>query len=1308
MLMCKPIKMTRKIATILFFLIIYNAASVSQSSLYKSFFNINPGVSSPVVSSIFQDNRGMIWIGTNKGLLNYDGYRFHLKYTIGEKHNTQIHCGLEINKHLFLGADNGVLIYDIEKDRYEDDSIIFPANVRSLHLHNNNLWIGTLNGLYYYNLTNKTLTHLDNNKYSNIPHQAIYSIEAINDDKIMIGTYDGLCVYTYSSDNIVQIYLPKLGNNNNRFVNCLYNDTVNNTIWIGMEGGLLKYSTIDESTHIISQLNDQSVKTITCDRNSNLVIGTDNGLYIYNPFDHKISHILHDSRDQSSLTNNIIWSVFKDRDQNIWLGTDYGISLARHNNPLTYTTLAELTNSGEGNQIYSIFKDSNNFYWLGGTHGLIRAEQNPNGWANARWYNTDSRHYPLPHGRIRHIYEDKDKNLWIATDASINRYNTHTQQFEQYSISDSTGKYNSNWAYGIYEDNNHNLWIATCLGGVLMVDKTRLINSKPTNYTADYVFTEKQLSSTFVTQLTSDNQGNIWILSHDKTISKISTSTKAVEIVFAKDSTNGFSPTFITSDNDGIVWAGVKGGVLRMDPETGNNELIKFNGFPNAETISMTATDSDIWVSATEGLWLIDRKTRDPKRVILTTRRFSSIFYDREKSRMLLGDVNGFATIPSDISDFKPGNNPVFASSITINGKHESLKEGNITYINKLTLNHKENNITLEITDLPYSLDEKSTFIYSLHPIENNWTVLDASNNRIAYSNLAPGEYKLTVSKLDAQNQPSDQRYNLDIIINPPWYLTSIAKLIYAISISLLIIWIINFIIVKNRLKNERIEKSRIKEQLKHKMEFMSNLSHEIKTPLTLIITPLGRLLRNTTNPDDKQQLELIQNNANKINTLIHTMLDFDRIDSNNTLLIRSDIELISFLKNIHTNFEKSHADKGLIYSFESAINELYVNMDRVKLDSIFNNLISNAVKYTNDGGKITTKIEINNQTKQIIISIKDTGIGIPSKEIPYVHQRFYQSSLTVENRESTGIGLYIAKTYTELLDGELIIRSTQGEGTTVKVIFPITAVSDKPYIAEQSENEHNTSEKSLILVADDNDEIIELLKNLLTPIYRVVTAHDGREALKIALKHTPDLIISDVKMPEMTGFELSSELRKVASLSSTPIILLTAQSDKNTELLGIQTNTDALIVKPFEPEILLSRIEQLLNKKKRVEKSVRIDMISTPEQTLVTSNDEKFLNDITRIIEDNISDSEFNVLILSEKSGINSKQIYRRIKQITGKTPVDYIRSIRIKKAAMLLKQKKFTSSEVMYLVGFSNHSYFAKCFKAEFNKTPSQYIDD
>jgi signal transduction histidine kinase/ligand-binding sensor domain-containing protein/DNA-binding response OmpR family regulator len=1300
--------MIRKISTILFFLIIYNAASVSQSSLYKSFFNINPGVSSPVVSSIFQDNKGMIWVGTNKGLLNYDGYRFHSKFTVGKKHNTQIHCALQVDKHLYLGADNGVLIYNIEKDRYENDSVVFPSNVRSLHLHKNNLWIGTLDDFYCYNLEDKILTHFDRDRYRNIPHQAIYTIESINDDKIMIGTYDGLCIYSYSDDNIVQIGLPKLGNNNNRFVNCLYNDSVNNTMWVGMEGGLLKYSTIDESIHIVSQLNDQSVKTMTCDRDSNLVIGTDNGLYIYNPSDYKISHILHDSRDQSSLTNNIIWSVFKDRDQNIWLGTDYGISLARHNNPLIYTGLSELTNSGEGNQIYSIFKDSNGFYWLGGTHGLIRTQQYDSGWANARWYNTDNRNYPLPHGRIRHIYEDRDKNLWIATDASINRYNPNRQQFEKYLISDSTGKYNSNWAYGIYEDNDHNLWIATCLGGVFVVDKNKLIGSKTNNYIADYVFTEKQLTSTFVTQLTSDNQGNIWILSHDKTISKISISTKAVDIVFANDSTNSLAPTFLTSDNDGIVWIGVKGGVLRVDPATSNKELIKFNGFPNAETLSMASTESDIWVSATDGLWLIDRKTRNPKRVILTTRRFSSMFYDRDNSRMLLGDVNGFATIPSDISDFKQGSNPVFASSITINGKQEPLSEGNISYISKLNLNHKENNITLEITDLPYSLDEKSTFVYSLHPIDNTWTVLEAASNRIAYSNLAPGEYNLTVSKLDAQNQPSEQKYNLQIIISSPWYLTSIAKLIYVIIISLLIIWIINFIIVKNRLKNERLEKSRIKEQLKHKMEFMSNLSHEIKTPLTLIITPLGRLLRNTSNPGDKQQLELIQSNANKINTLIHTMLDFDKIDSNNTLLIRSDIELVSFLKNIHSHFEKSHVDKILDFSFESAVNELYVRMDRVKLDSIFNNLLSNAVKYTNAGGKVTTKIEINNQSKQLIISIKDTGIGIPSKEIPYVHQRFYQSSLTVENKESTGIGLYIAKTYTELLGGELIIESIQAKGTTVYVIFPISAVSDNSYVDEQSENEHNTISKSLVLIADDDMEIIELLKTILTPTYRVVTALDGREALKIALKHTPDLIISDVKMPEMNGFELSRELRKVASLSSTPIILLTGQSDKNTELLGIQTNTDAFIVKPFEPEILLSRIEQLLKRKKSVEKSVRIDMISTPEDTIVTSNDEKFLKDITRIIEDNMSDSEFNVLILSEKSGINSKQIYRRIKQITGKTPVDYIRSIRIKKAAMLLKQRKFTSSEVMYLVGFSNHSYFAKCFKAEFNVTPSQYMGE
>ena len=622
--------------------------------------------------------------------------------------------------------------------------------------------------------------------------------------------------------------------------------------------------------------------------------------------------------------------------------------------------------------------------------------------------------------------------------------------------------------------------------------------------------------------------------------------------------------------------------------------------------------------------------------------------------------------------------------------------------------------------------------MYRLEGVDREWNLLKPNTNRITYNNLNYGDYRLTVSKLDAHGKPSEKTYALDIHIIPPWYYTLWAKAVYVLLCLVLILWTINFFRVKNRLKLERLEKEKILEQSQAKMEFFTNLSHDLKTPLSMIIAPISRMLPAIKNPQEKKQLEQVQHNAMKLNSLIHQGLDFNRVDSgNNALLILSQIELVSFVRGLFALYAEEKArEKQLTFDFHTDREKIYIQMDAIKLESILDNLLSNAVKYTPEGGSVTLRLEIPGEEKDVRISVSDTGIGVPRQDQPYIFQRFFQSPKTAGKKEGTGIGLYLVKTYTELHGGSVLLTSEENKGTTVTLNLPVgspeqmsvdvlsesvaseqeTALAEAETAASASSSssaaEAASPEAPLILIVDDTPEIAGFIYQILHAKYRCRIAENGKTGMEMAMELSPDLIIADVMMPVMDGLEMVRRLKKHIPTSTIPIILLTAKNDKETELESIRLNIEAFIPKPFEPDILLSRVEQLLAAWEMHETKARIEALATPKEIEAVSYDEKFLANIIHLIEEHISDSELNVNALCEWTGTNNKQMYRKMKQLTGMTPVEYIKSIRMKKAAMLLKQQKFTVAEVMYMVGFSNHSYFSKCFQAEFGVTPKQYV--
>lgn len=1258
-----------------------------------SWKNVSVDGKKVAVFCILRDSRGLMWMGTNNGLFFYDGASTH---AMGRQElaGSQVHALAEMDGKLYVGSNNGLRIFDYATGTFSDAGKYPPREIRTLMPGDKEMWIGSLNGIYVLDPESDEMKDVS----AGLPHRSVYSILRDSRGIVYAGTYSGLARWNGRSRAFEPVgvhgaaaMMPRVF-----FANCLLEDSDHESIYVGTEGALYRYSPAADSWERIAAVDRNNIKSMAHGDHGHILIGTDNG--VFDLAGDSARHYRHNSRRELSLADNEIWCIFADGDHNIWAGHERGFSIASNSASIRTVKLSDLVNSGEGNDIYSIYRDSRDGLWLTGSNGAIHLGHD----AAPQWYRHDGGAQPLSHNRIRDVHEDERGDMWFATDGGINRFDRSRGTFDVFHVTDSAGEHNSNWVYAIVDDGD-SYWLGGFLSGLQRVKKSRFEPGGATIVADKSLNSESagaRLRNDLVNNVEKDREGKLWVLLfRDSLLTRYDPATGA-STGFNIRALAGEYPNCMTQDSAGRICCAFSGGVIVIDTD-GSHRTVHFPNTGSDESIlTMGRVGSGVWISTQSNVWSVDTRTGEATLLPIPQKSYTAIYEDPGRGKVFLGGTDEILEV--DLPSIAVDND--FKTIKIVLDEHEGRLDLSdlMSGAQGLTIPYG-GNFTLVVGTLNYSPEAVQRYMYKLTDSGDDndpgqgWIVMPEGANTITFSDLRMGRYNVLVKILGSDAPPAV----IPLTVQPPAALSWWAICLYAAAAAAAVFWLVWFFRRKNTRAFHEQERQAALENAERKLSFLSTISHDLKTPLSMILGPVSMLKERASDPASRRSLETVYDNAVRLNNMIHRTLELQHLeDTGESLLIVSTLDVVDFCRGVFDVFKDNNPSKNFV--FHASVAPIYIEADAVKLESVITNLLSNACKYSDDGATISCGISRTDDKVEIVVS--DDGLGIAEIDQPLVFQRMFRAPATSKLRDGTGLGLYLIKRYIELMGGTIELYSREGQGTTFVVELPA---------AEQREGSRSYKEPThdpalpRVLIVEDNQQIADFIADILDNKYTTLRADNGRTALSIAASFVPDLILADEMMPVMSGLEMVKQLKQNPRLAAIPIIMLTAKSDNATENESIKLGIDMFMAKPFEPHALLGRIEQLLKSRSEIKERLRIQAIAEAEVKPIEAESvtEKALAKIARTIEENISDPDLNVNMLCEKSDIPNKQLYRLIKKYMGLSPLDYIRSVRLQKAAVLLSQNRFTVAEVSYMVGFKTPSYFAKCFQSQYGVKPSEY---
>ncbi|TGV01849.1 hybrid sensor histidine kinase/response regulator transcription factor [Flavivirga rizhaonensis] len=1386
--------MPKRLTLKLFFIQIFFLCSVffAKSQDFSNDFdklNTRNGLSQSDVRAIYQDSIGYIWIGTYDGLNRYDGYSIKTFRRILSNPNSLrsnlISCITEDSYgNIWIGTDDqGLSMYErstgnffhyrntLNTPNFLSDNVITALAIDS----NGFIWAGTPNGLNKLSVNYKTgkaenqIFKKNEDRYGALNSERISCLFIDEHGNIWIGTSAGLSRYIDSSSN-----------NKGQFQNYQTNprsqvtsiqETSNSLIIGGHNLYDLKKEDINKANAQFNYLGPIHAYKILAYDDQTIWCATSEGVVIASYDNHKTEKIKHFTNrwgDTGSLSNDNVLSLTKDSSGIVWIGTNGGGVNIYKPNKKNFKHFRRNENKGSlcRNKIRSIFEDSEGNLWIGTDGGeslnYLSSE-------DANNYESGFKRIKAPTSdgiqsqvfTINELNSGNESTILLGIGYPSNFiYGKKNQILKGNFISGKNTMQPTEQVYTSLVENNNIVWLGTYHSGLYRyeVDENGRV-LKETNFKHE-LDNPESISSNIIRSLKQDQNGNIWIGTANG-LNKLSSEEKIKPspnfIKYFHDENDEYSishnyilPIFVSSK--GQIWVGTLGGGLnKVITSSGSTKdhFLSYNtldGLPNNVIKAILEDDNNnLWCSTNKGLTRFSPEKLEFQNFGLEDGLQDMEFTElaalkRASGEMLFGGINGFnAFYPKEILSDSFDVNLVFENLQILN---ETVKIGdtlngrvilplNINEIDELKLKHKERSFSIGFSTLHYAAPLQNKYAYKLEGFDSDWIYTSALNRIAKYTNLSPGKYKFKVKASNSNGHWSSNELLLGIYVEPPWWSSKWALLIYTI-VFLGGLWLFRkFTIIKTTKKNEYVleamEKQKLEELSQLKLTFFTNISHEFRTPLTLIIGFIERLQTfSATLPElDRQKYyDKIFKNSKILLKLINQLIGFRKLEHGKLKLKVSYNDLTNFIILLSENFNEVANRKKIIFNVHHE-QEIITWFDAEIIERVLFNLLSNAFKFTPISGKISVNLRSDNE--YAYIEVEDSGKGIPNEIQEHIFERF--SNTNSEGKFGSGIGLSFIKNLIEMHHGSISFKSAEGIGSTFKVILPMDkSTYSYDEISEEDitldgklKNQHwllpaveideienkdtaNTKFQSILLV-EDNKDILYFLEETFKTQFNIYKAEEGQQAFDICLDNNIDLVISDIMMEGMDGYSFCKKLKSDDRINHIPIILLTAKNTPESKIKGYSLGAEAYVSKPFSLKELEARVEALLESRNNIIRKFKNEIEISPAEVGLTSIDERFINRVMVCIENNMSNSDFTVEMLARECGLGRMELNKKLKALVGFTTNAFIRNIRIKRAAQLLKRNMHSVSEIMYEVGFNDAQYFREAFKKQIGLTPSSY---
>lgn len=1092
------------------------------------------------------------------------------------------------------------------------------------------------------------------------------------------------------------------------------------------------------------RLSSNMVTAVVADHQGDIWISTGQaGIDVLDKKALSLTHMPHVPENDYTLSHNSITTLVKDNDGVIWVGT-YKSGLDYFHRNVKRFPLINRYSKPEGlpfEDVNAFVEDAKGNLWLGTNGGgLIYFDRR-----NEKF--TTYRHDPKnPHSLssdgIVSLCLDRKNQLWIGTFlGGLNCFDG--QKFTRYQHNPAQpNSLPGRSVWEIFEDSQRRLWIGTLDGGLCLFDR----NKK--SFIRYHHPKQRALYSTYVPTIFEDSKGNMWFGTPNGIDVLMKASGDLVH--FEKEKNNPASIADndifkILEDSKGRIWIASRGGLSLWKP--GTNTFANYSekqGLPDKTVLSMLEDENGrLWLGTPNGLscatissgkGVLRISFRNYSEMDgLQGRQFTEDAALRTRNgELIFGGANGFNLFrPQGLGENKIVPRLVFTDFQLFNrsihpalsAKDQSVLPASITTGPSIVLQASDNVFSIEFAALNFIQASKNEYKYKLEGFNKDWLTTDASNRKVTFTNLDAGDYVFRVVASNNDGLWNDKGISLPIKVLPPLWKSPLAYIMYALAIALLLLGIRKLIQDRERMKFD-IRQTREEARRSHELDllktrFFTNVSHELRTPLSLILAPVEKLTEGAVDHQERKQFELIQRNAKRLLNLVNQLLDFRKLEVNEIRFQPSDGDIIQFIKTTVYSFSDLSEKKDIRLTFYSNVAVLDTIFDHDKLEKILFNLLSNAIKFTLGPGEVFVSVEIQEagENNMVEIKVKDTGIGIPPERHELIFERFFQNDLpnTIINQGS-GIGLAITREFVRIHGGSVRVESEVGKGSCFVVALALKKLSrgvheiiNEPVQSavpdQKIQTEHGSADKPLILIVEDNEDFRFYLKDNLKQSYSVIEASTGEDGWDKALAQRPVLIVTDIMMPGMNGLDFCRMVKSDQRVSHTPVILLTARSEDEQYLEGFQAGADDYIPKPFNFQVLESRIRNLISSRQNLHALFASRNGIKASELEITPLDQQFLRDMVQAIEKHISNAEFTVTDLARELGTSRSQFFKKVQSLTGKSPLEVIRDIRLQHAAQLLEKSQLSVSEIAYQVGFNNPKYFARYFKEFYQVLPSEY---